>query len=466
MHPSTFSASAALSILSLALFSSTPVSVSALLLTSLDSFAASTCKNNIMMPPMALDAILADIPSSQAEFLQRQRTPEQKSSPLLRSTSDKLHHTQQHQHMGTKRKIGMVDDIEHQHARPEKTNGVAAETQTHPTQTDGPSDHGDGARLLAGMGHSSTPASESELARIHELPWSEENQKILLGPYDYLVAHPGKDIRKKLIDAFNHWLQVPPETLTIISRVVAMLHTSSLLIDDVEDNSLLRRGVPVAHGIFGIPQTINSANYVYFLALQEVTKLGRPELLQVFTEELLNLHRGQGLDLFWRDSLTCPTEDDYLSMVSNKTGGLFRLAVKLMQGCSTSTTDYVPLVNLIGLIFQIRDDYLNLQSSLYAKNKGFAEDLTEGKFSFPIIHAIRTDPSNRQLLNIIKQKSTDADVKMYAVRYMKEKTRSFEYTRGRLEGLQKMAEEVVAGLEENQGIREILAKLRLEPEES
>ena len=54
------------------------------------------------------------------------------------------------------------------------------------------------------------------------------------------------------------------------------------------------------------------------------------------SEELLNLHRGQGMDLFWRDTLTCPSEDDYLEMVENKTGGLFRLAVKLMQAESKS----------------------------------------------------------------------------------------------------------------------------------
>ena len=42
------------------------------------------------------------------------------------------------------------------------------------------------------------------------------------------------------------------------------------------------------------------------------------------------------MDLFWRDTLTCPTEDDYLEMVSNKTGGLFRLAIKLMQAESQS----------------------------------------------------------------------------------------------------------------------------------
>jgi geranylgeranyl diphosphate synthase, type III len=111
-------------------------------------------------------------------------------------------------------------------------------------------------------------------------------------------------------------------------------------IDDVEDNSVLRRGIPVAHNIFGTAQTINSANYVYFLALQEIRKLSNPVAMDIYTEELLNLHRGQGMDLFWRDSLTCPTEEEYLEMVDNKTGGLFRLAVKLMQA-ESSTGRYV-----------------------------------------------------------------------------------------------------------------------------
>lgn len=106
--------------------------------------------------------------------------------------------------------------------------------------------------------------------------------------------------------------------------------------DDVEDSSLLRRGIPVAHSIFGTAQTINSANYVYFSALQELMKLRNPKTIEIYTNELCNLHRGQGMDLFWRDTLTCPSEDDYLEMVGNKTGGLFRLAVKLMQAESRS----------------------------------------------------------------------------------------------------------------------------------
>ncbi|KAK4921227.1 geranylgeranyl diphosphate synthase 1, partial [Elasticomyces elasticus] len=76
-----------------------------------------------------------------------------------------------------------------------------------------------------------------------------------------MYGHPGKDIRSQLIAAFNDWLKVPEESLKIITKVVGMLHTASLLVDDVEDSSLLRRGVPVAHNIFGTAQTINSANY-------------------------------------------------------------------------------------------------------------------------------------------------------------------------------------------------------------
>ena len=114
-------------------------------------------------------------------------------------------------------------------------------------------------------------------------------------------------------------------------------------IDDVEDSSVLRRGVPVAHSIFGIPQTINSANYVYFLALKELSLLqNSTEAIGIYTDELVNLHRGQGMDLFWRDTLTCPSEADYLEMVGNKTGGLFRLAVKLMQ-VESATDMYVHL---------------------------------------------------------------------------------------------------------------------------
>ncbi|XXH03847.1 hypothetical protein Hte_010253 [Hypoxylon texense] len=292
--------------------------------------------------------------------------------------------------------------------------------------------------------------------------WTEEKEKVLMGPFEYLFAHPGKDFRRLMVNSFNALLEVPQESLDVITEVVGMLHTASLLVDDVEDNSVLRRGLPVTHSIFGTAQTLNSANYVYFCALQELQKLKNPKAVSVYTEELLNLHRGQGMDLFWRDTLTCPTEEEYLEMVGNKTGGLFRLAIKLMQAESGALIDCVPLVNLLGIIFQIQDDYRNISSPEYGQNKGFCEDLTEGKFSFLIIHSIRSNPSNLQLLNILKQKTKDDEVKRYAVKYM-ESTGSFEYTKKVLavltERARKMADEIDEGKGKSTGIHKILDKL-------
>ena len=79
---------------------------------------------------------------------------------------------------------------------------------------------------------------------------------------------------------------------------------------------------------------------------------------------MIELHRGQGLDIHWRDSHVCPTEDEYLEMIRRKTGGLFNMGVRLMQLFSQGDQrDFTHLVHLMGQFFQIRDDYANLLSS-------------------------------------------------------------------------------------------------------
>ncbi|KAL3428583.1 isoprenoid synthase domain-containing protein [Aspergillus tetrazonus] len=298
-------------------------------------------------------------------------------------------------------------------------------------------------------GHSIIPNGKTAVAVTNgadnQHQHKDKEEEIISAPVHYITTLPGKDIRGKLISAFNEWFQIPDEQLEIIKRAVGLLHVASLLIDDIEDYSKLRRGFPVAHSIFGIPQTINSANYAYFQAQNEVLKLRKcEEALRIFTEELLRLHRGQGMDLYWRDSLTCPSEEEYLDMVANKTGGLFRLAIKLIQ-LESDVDEF------------IRDDYQNLQSDQYAKNKGFGEDITEGKFSYPIVHSIRSSSSSGagsdsslQLLSILRQKTEDEAVKKYTIQIL-EKTGSFEFTRQKLRDLTARARDMLTELRERAG---------------
>uniref|UniRef100_A0A6U6BZK5 Geranylgeranyl pyrophosphate synthase n=1 Tax=Guillardia theta TaxID=55529 RepID=A0A6U6BZK5_GUITH len=267
-------------------------------------------------------------------------------------------------------------------------------------------------------------------------------EEVLLEPFNYIGKLPGKGIRPRMIAAFNNWLQVPSEIIEKIADITQKLHNASLMIDDIEDNSKLRRGTPVAHVVYGVPQTLNTANYVYFLALNDLTKLGNSQAVEIFIKEMLNLHRGQGLDIYWRDNSICPTEEEYINMVQNKTGGLFRLSVLLMQCFSSDRQDYIPLVNELGLMYQVMDDYLNLQSMEYHHNKSYCEDLTEGKFSFPIVHSIMSSPGDSALQNILKQRTTDPDVKRYACEMMRA-SGSFRYTRSFFEqSIQKVKEHI------------------------
>ncbi|CAM9169674.1 unnamed protein product [Pylaiella littoralis] len=290
-------------------------------------------------------------------------------------------------------------------------------------------------------------------------------------PFHYINQVPGKDVRGKLIDAFQVWLDIPADSIDAIKDVVGMLHNASLLVDDIEDNSKLRRGVPVAHSIYGVASTINTANYVYFQArrgeggggeapsaLQRTHALGNSQALDIFVHEILNLHRGQGRDILWRDANRCPAEKEYESMVLDKTGGLFRLAVGLMQAFSDDRRNYTPLLDQLALYFQIRDDLINLSSAEYMKGKSYCEDLTEGKFSFPIIHCVRAKPDDHRLLNILKQRTEDKDVKKHALEWMKH-AGSFVYTRHRLVSLKESIAREIESLGGHLGLSRLIEGL-------
>lgn len=273
---------------------------------------------------------------------------------------------------------------------------------------------------------------------------SEFTDELLTEPYRYLTQNPGKGVRIKLVNAFNHWLNISQDKMDLISDAVQTLHNASLLVDDIEDNSVLRRGLPVAQKVFGAAQTLNCANYMYFVVLNKIAKLHNTDTVDIFSEAMLKLHKGQGMDIYWRDNFLCPTEEEYNEMAICKTAGLFKLAIDLMQVYSENKVDLGPLVVDIGLYFQIRDDYANLVSEEYEKNKSFAEDLSEGKFSFPIIHGFREETDGR-IRAILRQRTTDFQVKKYCTSLLK-KIGSLEYTEGVLAKLETSLVEKIKGL--------------------
>lgn len=285
---------------------------------------------------------------------------------------------------------------------------------------------------------------------------------VITDPYKYLSSIPGNNnnVRTRFIQAFNelYYHIDNPQLLTGIGDIILIFHNSSLLIDDIEDSSMYRRGLPAAHTKFGIPITINCGNLMYFIALQraqnELPKLSlgqelegevgmrlKLDILEILVNEMLNLHHGQGLDIYWRDYLTkldeLPTIDDYLQMVKDKTGGLFRLSIKLLGLFSPTHgggIDLVPVANLLGIIYQVRDDYLNLIDEKYSAMKGIAgEDLIEGKLSLPILHCLRTtqdSPVHKILYDFTtaEERTNQQELIEQCIRYMQLESGSLKYT--------------------------------------
>lgn len=222
--------------------------------------------------------------------------------------------------------------------------------------------------------------------------------------YEPLVDYPrrgGRAMRPSLCIAAARAFGGRFEDVMPTAASIEMLHNALLIHDDIQDESVMRRGKPALHVLHGVPLALNAGDALTLLSLRPLMEnrhiLG-PDLTIRLIEETekmaIESAEGQALELGWRrDNVLDLTEADYLEMVMKKTCWLATIH-PLRAGAligSRGRADVAPLVRfgfLLGAAFQVQDDILNLVGDAGAYGKELDGDIHEGKRTIMMLHVL------------------------------------------------------------------------------
>ncbi|MDF2446164.1 MAG: octaprenyl diphosphate synthase [Moraxellaceae bacterium] len=185
-----------------------------------------------------------------------------------------------------------------------------------------------------------------------------------------------------------------------VAGIIEMLHTATLLHDDVVDESGLRRGRATANARWDNPTAVLVGDYLISRAFALMVALREPAVMDIMSAGTVVIAEGEVLQLInQRDPDT--TEDRYLQVIYGKTAKLFEVAAE--TGASLGDRDYQPhcaaFARHLGAAFQIVDDVLDYTSSAEVMGKNVGDDLGEGKPTLPLIQAIKASaPGDAELI--------------------------------------------------------------------
>jgi len=190
----------------------------------------------------------------------------------------------------------------------------------------------------------------------------------LLGPLSDFLSRPGKELRGRMVELGYALSGGDPERMPeTLPMLIELIHAGSLIVDDIEDGSTLRRGKPALHCTYGLPVALNAGNWLYFwpqvlLSRMALPSSARLEAHERFAECLLRCHEGQALDLTARvDQLSRADVPKVVRAITTlKTGQLIGLACALGAIAAGATTRRIEALATfgrdIGIGLQMLDD--------------------------------------------------------------------------------------------------------------
>jgi len=276
---------------------------------------------------------------------------------------------------------------------------------------------------------------ELAIKRLFPSRWTKEDIKYFLKEYRYdldvsslnlnlnepirdFVLRGGKRLRPMMFLLCLQVFKKDSQKYVDIAAMIELVHNGTLILDDIEDDGRLRRGKPTCHLAYGLDTATNTGMALHVLPLRVITRhkylteKQKLDLLNIYTDEVINVSFGQALDIHWHKNQTLQVDfNKYLEMVRLKTGSLMRMSLRMAAAIAEQKKSTRIILKeyaeSVGMAFQIKDDVLDLQTTDEKFGKSHGNDITEGKMSLPVVYALKNTSSNeKKELTYILQKHT------------------------------------------------------------
>lgn len=232
----------------------------------------------------------------------------------------------------------------------------------------------------------------------------------------HLTKAGGKKIRPSLVLLCAEAVGGRLEGALKTAAAVELIHTFSLIHDDIMDQDEMRRGKPSVHKVWGEPMAILAGDILFSLAFELVAQTHEEDIpservieaLNTVVDACIKICEGQACDMGFAGKFDVK-ESEYLNMIYKKTAALIAAASRSGAILGGGTEEQIEALSeygrLIGMAFQIQDDYLDVVSDEEAIGKPVGSDIMEGKMTLMVVHALSkaSEEDKKTLITILKE---------------------------------------------------------------
>ena len=215
---------------------------------------------------------------------------------------------------------------------------------------------------------------------------------------NYMISSGGKRIRPLISILIARSLGYSGNKLIDLATAIELLHTATLIHDDVVDNSKIRRGKPSVNKKWDIMHSVLVGDFVYSKAFQKMSLLKNPDIINILANSTNKISEGEVMQLALKKTFL--SEKDYFKVIGRKTAELFKAAAISAAVLSNATLVQQNLIKelafSLGIIFQINDDLLDYFGDSLITGKQPGQDLLEGKVTLPLIKAFKLSGKENQ----------------------------------------------------------------------